>query len=61
MMNLQYCIVEEGTRGRRLGLRKESRVVSMTGEELAQKFISSRYYAMKKGRKSLNSFPKYTS
>jgi hypothetical protein len=34
-MSLEYCVEEGGTRGERLGLRKDSRVVSQMGENLA--------------------------
>jgi hypothetical protein len=35
-MSLEYFIEEGGTRGERLGLRKESHAVSQRGEDLAQ-------------------------
>jgi hypothetical protein len=35
-MSLEYCMEEGGTRGERLGLRKESHTVSQRGENLVQ-------------------------
>ena len=34
--NLEYFVVEEGTRGSKLGLRKEIRAVSLRGENPVQ-------------------------
>jgi hypothetical protein len=34
--SLEYCTMEGGTRGGRLGLRNESLLVSLSGEDLAQ-------------------------
>jgi hypothetical protein len=35
-MSLEYCAVEEGTRGKRVGLRKESFIVRMSGDDLTK-------------------------
>jgi hypothetical protein len=39
-MSLEYYVVEEGTRGRILAFRKESHIVILREENLAQSFKS---------------------